>query len=155
MDLDSNTLAGYYGLNDQQAPAGNALSGNLINNSIDNPISFPSLDSPLGGSTRSRGQKLMGMGGGADLPTKLRALGAMFSNQVPEFRQQMMQENEAESRLAVQLASGGELFWKNLAGTVSWLGLVRSCYAADKRGRRRAWSGVQRGRQFNCFDARK
>tara|TARA_B100000902_G_C27303065_1_gene913921 strand:- start:413 stop:1801 length:1389 start_codon:yes stop_codon:yes gene_type:complete len=115
MDLDSNTLAGYYGLNDQQAPAGNALSGNLINNSIDNPISFPSLDSPLGGSTRSRGQKLMGMGGGADLPTKLRALGAMFSNQVPEFRQQMMQENEAESRLAVQGLQKREMLDKSLA----------------------------------------
>ena len=107
MDLDSNTLAGYYGLNDQQAPAGNALSGN--------PISFPSLDSPLGGSTRSRGQKLMGMGGGADLPTKLRALGAMFSNQVPQFRQQMMQENEAESRLGVQELQKREMLDKSLA----------------------------------------
>ena len=97
MDLDSNTLAGYYGLNDQQAPAGNALSGNPINN----PISFPSLDAPLGGSTRSRGQKLMGVGGGADLSTKLGALGAMFTNKVPEFRQQMMQEREAESMLGV------------------------------------------------------
>lgn len=115
MDLDSNTLAGYYGLNDQQAPAGNALSGNPINNPIDNPISFPSLDSPLGGSTRSRGQKLMGMGGGADLPTKLRALGAMFSNQVPQFRQQMMQENEAESRLGVQELQKREMLDKSLA----------------------------------------
>ena len=85
MDLDSNTLAG------------NALSGNLINNPINSP-----LDSPLGGSTRSRGQKLMGMGGGADLPTKLRALGAMFSNQVSQFRQQMMQENQMQNAMEMQ-----------------------------------------------------
>ena len=111
MDLDSNTLAGYYGLNDQQAPAGNALSGNPINN----PISFPSLDAPLGGSTRSRGQKLMGVGGGADLSTKLGALGAMFTNKVPEFRQQMMQEREAESMLGVQELQKREMLDKSLA----------------------------------------
>lgn len=80
-----------------------------------NPISFPSLDAPLGGSTRSRGQKLMGMGGGADLPTKLRALGAMFGNEVPEFRQQQMQEREAESRLGVQELQKREMLDKSLA----------------------------------------
>ena len=45
-----------------------------------NPISFPSLDAPLGGTTRSRGQKLMGVGGRADLPTMLTALGALVGN---------------------------------------------------------------------------
>jgi len=108
----ADTLSDYYGLGlpqqtQDQIPASNALSGN--------PISFPSLDAPLGGSTRSRGQKLMGMGGGADLPTKLRALGAMFGNEVPEFRQQMMQEREAESRLGVQELQKREMLDKSLA----------------------------------------
>ena len=80
-----------------------------------NPISFPSLDAPLGGSTRSRGQKLMGMGGGADLSTKLGALGAMFTNKVPEFRQQQMQEREAESMLGVQELQKREMLDKSLA----------------------------------------
>ena len=80
-----------------------------------NPISFPSLDAPLGGTTRSRGQKLMGVGGGADLPTKLRALGAMVGNKVPEFRQQMMQEREAESMLGVQELQKREMLDKSLA----------------------------------------
>ena len=108
----ADTLSDYYGLGlpqqtQDQIPASNALSGN--------PISFPSLDAPLGGSTRSRGQKLMGMGGGADLPTKLRALGAMFGNEVPEFRQQQMQEREAESRLGVQELQKREMLDKSLA----------------------------------------
>jgi hypothetical protein len=80
-----------------------------------NPIGSPSLDAPLGGTTRSRGQKLMGVGGGADLSTKLRALGAMFSNKVPEFRQQMMQEREAESMLGVQELQKREMLDKSLA----------------------------------------
>ena len=80
-----------------------------------NPISFPSLDAPLGGTTRSRGQKLMGVGGGADLPTKLRALGAMVGNKVPEFRQQQMQEREAESMLGVQELQKREMLDKSLA----------------------------------------
>lgn len=67
-----------------------------------NPIGSPSLEAPLGGTTRSRGQKLMGVGGGADLSTKLRALGAMFSNKVPEFRQQMMQENQMQNAMEMQ-----------------------------------------------------
>ena len=50
----ADTLSDYYGLGlpqqtQDQIPASNALSGN--------PISFPSLDAPLGGTTRSRGQK--------------------------------------------------------------------------------------------------
>ena len=80
-----------------------------------NPISFPSLDAPLGGTTRSRGQKLMGVGGGADLPTKLRALGAMVGNKVPEFRQQQMQEREAESMLGVQELQNREMLDKSFA----------------------------------------
>ena len=108
----ADTLSDYYGLGlpqqtQDQIPASNALSGN--------PISFPSLDAPLGGTTRSRGQKLMGMGGGADLPTKLRALGAMVGNKVPEFRQQQMQEREAESMLGVQELQKREMLDKSLA----------------------------------------
>tara|TARA_Y100000996_G_C22553057_1_gene654464 strand:- start:1858 stop:3330 length:1473 start_codon:yes stop_codon:yes gene_type:complete len=108
----ADTLSDYYGLGlpqqtQDQIPASNALSGN--------PISFPSLDAPLGGTTRSRGQKLMGMGGGADLSTKLGALGAMFTNKVPEFRQQMMQEREAESMLGVQELQKREMLDKSLA----------------------------------------
>jgi len=108
----ADTLSDYYGLGlpqqtQDQIPASNALSGN--------PISFPSLDAPLGGTTRSRGQKLMGAGGGADLSTKLGALGAMFTNKVPEFRQQMMQEREAESMLGVQELQKREMLDKSLA----------------------------------------
>ena len=57
----------------------------------------------------------MGVGGGADLPTKLRALGAMVGNKVPEFRQQQMQEREAESMLGVQELQKREMLDKSLA----------------------------------------